>query len=87
MPDKKNEPLRVEMELTKFMFAKMKDTFDLDVELLKGTVRDLPDGRIYVDVTLEGYKRDMFDDFIKMLMSKPSNQITTSILGMKIHQN
>lgn len=87
MPDKKYEPLRVEMELTKFMFTNIKDLFDLEVELLKGTVKDLPDGRIYVDVTLEGYKREMFDDFIKMMMSKPSNQITTSILGMKIHQN
>lgn len=77
---------RIEMELTPEVFATVKETFDLDIELIEGTVEE-KNGMIFVDIHVSDEKMRMFKDLFAMLISVKSNQIQCKIMGVPVTQN
>jgi len=75
------------MQLSDWLFEKIKDAFDLEIELLQGTVEKLPNGLIKIDIQVSDEKIRMFQDLINHLMQIPTNQIKVSVLGQQVNPN
>jgi hypothetical protein len=77
----------VTFEVTDFMLEKFKDVFDLDIELLQGEYTKLPNDMHRYKIQLTGYKLEMFKDFVRMMMSVPSEKIKVEYFGTNINPN
>jgi len=84
---KEKDDRKITMELTQYMFDLFKETFDIELELLQGEVTKMDDGRWKCEITVNGYKRKMFEDFMKIIISKPSADINVKFMGTQINPN
>jgi hypothetical protein len=62
------------MELTDYMANLVKETFDLEIEMLQGTIEKLPDGRTKYVIEVGHEKSELVLKFILMTISK-SNKL------------
>lgn len=81
----KDEPLKVEMEVTDFLLSRFME--DYQIEILQGVQTRLPNDMIKVNFQLQGENKRMFQDFMKMLMSIPSDKIKVKYFGSQLNPN
>ena len=64
------------MELTPYMEEKLRDVFNLEIEMLQGTREPLPDGRARLTFEIKDQaKGRMVVDLIMMLNDLPSSRV------------
>jgi len=78
---------KIEMELTDTMVEKIKETFDLEIELLKGEKTKLENGMWKIVVYVSDAKLVMFKDLVNMLMSLNTDQVKVKIMGVELNKN
>lgn len=78
---------KIEMTLTPSMVEQFKETFDIEVELLQGKIKDNGNGTADYVIYLSGYKLRMMQDFCKMMVSSKSNGIKVKIMGVEMNKN
>lgn len=68
------EHATLEMEITPCMEKLFVDTFNIEVEMIQGFIRVLPDGRKHYKISICQEKAELVKKFVLMIFSK-SNQI------------
>lgn len=75
----------IKMTVTEYMYNLFKDSFNIEIELLQGSVLKLKSGKYKCNFRVEGDKIILFSSFIKKLASHPS--MTVTIMGLPINPN
>lgn len=78
---------KIEMTLTDNMVEKIKDTFDLEIEFLKGIKKDLGNGMSDYVIFVSDEKLEMFRKLVKHFMSLNTDQVKVSIMGVEMNNN
>lgn len=63
------EPAIITMELTPDMEKLVKETFDIEVEMLSGTIEKLADGRTRFTIEVKHPKSELILKFMLMIIS------------------
>jgi len=82
---KKGSAAKIEMTVTESMLTQFIELFDIELELLQGQHVQLDNGMFKCSLEVEGYKRDMFEDFLRSLASLPSMEVT--MMGLPVNKN
>lgn len=77
----------MEATFTPYFYKLFKETFDCEIELLQGEIKHRPNGMVWFKITLAGYKLAMLDDFVRMLMALPTDQVKVTYKGVPIFPN
>lgn len=80
-----DSPLKIEMEVTEYLLARFME--DYQIEILQGVQTRMPNDMIKVNFQLQGENKIMFMDFMKMLMSIPSDKIKVKYFGSQLNPN
>lgn len=82
---KKGTAAKIEMTVSNSLLNQFKDLMDIEVELLSGMHNVLDNDMHHCIIEVDGYKREMFEDFIRMLVKHPSMKV--NIMGLPINNN
>jgi len=80
------EKQKITMELSEGLFEIIKEAFDIELELLQGEVIHA-NGMYKCKIEVSGAKKEMFQDFLKMLIAYPSDQVSVNYFGSRINPN
>jgi hypothetical protein len=83
--EENEEPLIVTMQITDVMLNLLKDTFDIELDLLWGSIERMPDGRWDCKIEVVGYKKELFMAFMQQMMNNPKADV--KVMGIKINHN
>lgn len=62
--DPKKNKAEVEMTVSPYMEQLFKEGFNVEIEMMQGTRKELPNGQIHIKLELEGEKMEMFHKFM-----------------------
>jgi hypothetical protein len=75
----------LEMQLTDYMQQQMKEIFDLEIEMLQGEYKKLPNGMHYHKIFIPPHKEELVMRFFKMCVEHP--QVDCKLMGERINKN
>lgn len=81
----KGKPAKIEMTVNTSFLDSLKELMDIEVELLSGVHNILEDDRHHCIIEVDGFKRAMFEDFLRMLVRHSS--VKVEIMGLPINNN
>lgn len=82
---KKGTSAKIEMIISTSLLNQFKELMDIEIELFFGVHYMLNNGMHHCIIEVDGYKREMFEDFMRMLVKHPSMKV--NIMGLPINNN
>ncbi|MGY0037664.1 hypothetical protein [Pedobacter sp. NJ-S-72] len=82
---KNGESAKIVMTVSDQLLSQFKELMDIELELFQGTNEYLGNCMNYCVIEVSGYKREMFEDFIRMLIKHPAMKV--EVCGLPINNN
>lgn len=78
---------KVELELSDNLLQKFKETFDIEMELLRGEQTKMENGQWKCIIHVSDEKVELLKKFVNHMMSIPTDQVKVKVMGVEMKQN